>query len=70
VFAVRINFHYLFHPLYQDYTFVGRILGFFFRSTRIGIGAVIYAVVIIVGVALYFLWILLPLFAIYRAFNF
>ena len=34
-FAVRVNARYFLVPLYKDYTFLGRILGFIFRSLRI-----------------------------------
>lgn len=69
IFAVKINFRYLFHPLYQDYTFVGRILGFIFRGLRILTGSFVYAVIIIIAALFYVIWIILPLFVIYRAFN-
>lgn len=55
-FAVRVNFHYLFHPLYQDYTIIGYVLGFIFRSARILIGCFIYILIIIIAAAIYLLW--------------
>ncbi len=66
-FAVRINFRYLFQPLYQDYTVIGRILGFIFRSLRIATGSFLYALIVIVAAVFYFVWILLPPFIIYQA---
>lgn len=47
-------------PLYGDYTPMGRVLGFLFRSFRIAIGAVIYPIVFGVAAALYLVWALIP----------
>ncbi len=59
-FAVAINFHFLFQPLYKDYTIVGRILGPIFRGGRIVVGLVVYAFFAAIFLALYLVWILLP----------
>lgn len=59
-FAVRVNFHYLFHPLYQDYTVIGYTLGFIFRSIRITAGSLIYAIIIVIAAAIYLIWLLVP----------
>ena len=66
LFAVKINLRLLFHPLYRDYSIVGRILGPFFRFIRVGIGSLIYAVIGFVAVSLYILWAALPLFIVYK----
>ncbi|MBU6500420.1 MAG: hypothetical protein KGJ89_01145 [Patescibacteria group bacterium] len=70
-FAIRITFHYLFQPLYKDYTVVGRLLGFIFRSGRILIGGVIYMFVAAIFLAMYGIWLLIPAaILIYAARNF
>ena len=43
--AVKITLQHFFEPLYKDYSIIGRILGVFFRSIRILIGGVAYAVI-------------------------
>lgn len=58
--AIRITFRYLFQPLYKDYTAIGRILGFIFRSVRILIGAAVYAFFAALFLAIYAAWLLLP----------
>ncbi|HUZ92479.1 MAG TPA: hypothetical protein VNG29_00580 [Candidatus Paceibacterota bacterium] len=59
-FAVRLTLKFLFHPLYKDYTIVGRILGFIFRSGRILIGVVVYAFFAVIFFAIYLAWLLVP----------
>src|SRR3989344_697158 len=44
--ALRVTVRYFFKPLYQDYTAVGYVFGFIFRSIRILLAILIYAVVI------------------------
>lgn len=64
--ALKITALNLFEPLYQDQTFVGRILGFVFRSFSIVCATVIYLVIILIAILLYagFAWIL-PAVALY-----
>lgn len=64
--ALRITLRNLFQPLYQDYTALGYTLGFIFRSVRIALGAALYAVLITAALALYALWLSLPLFLLYK----
>ena len=70
-FAVWITLRHFFEPLYGDYTIIGYILGFFFRSLRVLIGGIIYlflAPFIILGYCLYAaLPVALILYAIYAA---
>ena len=66
VFALQVNLRYIFHPLYQDRTVIGYILGFIFRSLRIVVGFVIYVIVAIFFVALYLVWLAIPLYIIYQ----
>ena len=64
--AFRITLTYLFQPLYQDYTVIGYILGFLFRSSRLVVGGLIYAAIILTAAALYLVWLLVPVYIIYR----
>lgn len=66
--ALRITLKNLFRPLYQDRTPVGFILGFIFRMLRVVIAAVIYFVVISVGIIVYLVWILIPVYIIIKGF--
>ncbi len=65
-FALRITLRYFFQPLYQDYTFVGRILGIILRSIRITGAVLTYTIVALVSIALYIGWAAVPLYIIYR----
>ncbi|KKW16877.1 MAG: hypothetical protein UY56_C0008G0020 [Parcubacteria group bacterium GW2011_GWA1_50_14] len=59
VFALSLTARYFFHPLYQDFSIVGRIVGIFFRSGRILIGLFVYALLAVFFVLIYLAWILL-----------
>lgn len=59
-FAISITFRYLFQPLYKDYSVVGRIVGFVFRSGRILIGGVVYVFVAVLFLVAYFAWLVIP----------
>ena len=48
-FALKINLRHLFRPLYQQYTFIGYVLGFIFRGIRIIVAGFIYGLVILIG---------------------
>lgn len=60
-FALKITLRYLFQPLYQNYTFVGYILGFIFRGVRIAVAGVIYGLVVLAALVLYLLWAAIPI---------
>ncbi|MBI1839193.1 MAG: hypothetical protein HYR95_02800 [Candidatus Colwellbacteria bacterium] len=66
IFALRVNVKHLFEPLYQDKSFIGYVLGFVFRSFRVGIAAVVYLAVLALSLALYLLWIFIPPYLIYK----
>ncbi|MBI2033479.1 MAG: hypothetical protein HYT13_00025 [Candidatus Liptonbacteria bacterium] len=59
-FALRITLKYFFHPLYKDYTIVGRILGVIFRSGRIFLSLIVYSFFGLIFIGFYLLWIVLP----------
>jgi hypothetical protein len=70
-FALRVTLHYFWKPLYGDYSIVGHIFGFFFRSGRILIAAAVYLVLAVAMFAAYLVWLALPfaiLFLAYRAY--
>lgn len=66
-FAVKITLRYFFHPLYGDYTIIGRILGVFFRSARIIIGTAVYLFFAVIFLIIYLLWLLVPVIIILYA---
>ena|SRR3989344_5796052 len=65
-FAVRITVKNWFQPLYQDFTVIGYIWGFIFRTIRILVGLSVYSVFILSAIALFALWSAMPLFVIYK----
>ncbi len=66
--AFRITLRNIFKPLYGDRSFLGSILGFFFRSGRLLAAGVIYLCVIAVGIAVYLGWAAIPLYIIDKGF--
>ncbi len=58
--AVKITLQHFFEPLYKDYSIIGRVLGIVFRSIRVVLGAVIYALIGIAFAAVYLVWIIVP----------
>lgn len=69
VVALRMTAKYIFHPLYKDYSVVGRVVGFIFRTLRIIIGVVVYAVLGIACLGVYAAWVALPLAVIFFVFH-
>ena len=61
VFAVKITLLYFFHPLYGDYSIIGRILGVIFRSFRIAIGVFVYFVIAAIAALCYVFWLSIPI---------
>lgn len=59
-FAIRVNLHFLFRPLYQEYNIVGYILGFIYRFFKTLLGALVYAGIAVLAVGCYVLWAMLP----------
>ncbi|MDE2001710.1 MAG: hypothetical protein KGI60_04075 [Patescibacteria group bacterium] len=68
-FAVRITAKNWLQPLYQDYTLIGYVWGFIFRTGRIAIGLVVYLAVVLVALAGFIAWALFPLYCLYRIFH-
>lgn len=67
-FAWKITLKNLFQPLYKDYSVIGYILGFVFRSMRFLVATFVYGAVFAVAAAFYILWLLLPIFLVYKTF--
>lgn len=60
-FAIPIMIKHIWEPLYQDYTYSGRAIGFLIRSARIGLGFFVQFIFILIFGFLMLLWLLLPL---------
>lgn len=67
-FALKVTFRYWLKPLYQDYSIIGYILGFVFRTGRLFSGGLLYALIAAVGVAIYLLWAAFPIYIIAKGF--
>ena len=59
-FGIVVNARLLLHPLYGDYSPVGRIIGPFFRLGRIVLGAMTYAVLFSLAFAAWLVWLAIP----------
>ena len=59
-FAVKITLEHFFEPLYKDYSIIGRVLGVIFRSVRVMLGIVLYAVIAVLFLAVYLVWAAIP----------
>ncbi|MDO8429976.1 MAG: hypothetical protein Q7S73_01245 [bacterium] len=66
IFALQITAKNWFQPLYQDYSIIGYLWGFVFRTARIFASLVIYGIFIILSSILFILWALLPPYVIYK----
>lgn len=66
--AWRITLTYLFRPLYGDYSFIGRTIGFIFRIFRLIFGGIIYLVAFALAALVYVLWVAFPPYLLYRIF--
>ena len=66
--ALSVTLRSFFQPLYQDRSAIGYILGFFFRTIRIVIALLLYALIIAGALLLYLSWAALPVIIIYRGF--
>lgn len=67
-FALRVTFRYWLRPLYQDYSAIGYILGFIFRTGRLFAGGLIYLVAILIAAAAYLFWAAFPVYIIAKGF--
>ncbi|BCX15952.1 MAG: hypothetical protein KatS3mg098_181 [Candidatus Parcubacteria bacterium] len=67
--AIRLNFRFLFVPLYQEYNVYGYVLGFIFRFFRVLMGGLFYLLIFLGVMIVYLFWILIPPFLIYKFFT-
>lgn len=67
--ALRVTLHFFFAPLYGDYSVIGRILGVIFRTIRILIAVLLYALAAAAFLAFYIVWLLLPFLPLYMAYR-
>jgi len=66
--AFKITLRNLFQPLYQDESFIGHILGFCFRITRLASGGFIYLILITIFILLYLAWVAVPFYILFKIF--
>lgn len=65
--AWKITIKNIFKPLYKDYSVMGYILGFIFRSLRVVFSSIVYVIYFVFALGLYILWLLMPAVVIYGA---
>jgi len=59
-FAWRITIRNIFEPLYGDYSFIGYVLGFFFRFVRFIVGSISYLFLFLMALFCIFAWCVVP----------
>jgi len=67
--ALRMTLRYFFQPLYKDYSVIGRILGVIFRTCRIFVSVVVYAIVLFIFLTTYILWLVAPIILVLYIFG-
>lgn len=67
-FAIPAMLAHISEPLYQDYTYAGRIIGFFIRSGRIILGLIVEFIIIIFFGLLVLVWLVLPIVIVFKIF--
>lgn len=58
--ALVVTLKNLFQPLYKDYTIIGYIIGFIFRSIRLIVASVVYLVFFSIAAVIYLIWLVIP----------
>jgi hypothetical protein len=64
--AFVLTLRHFFEPLYQDYSVIGYVFGFVFRTLRLMLGAAIYLVLIPPFIALFIAWALIPVWVVFH----
>ncbi|MBT7349508.1 ATP-dependent Clp protease ATP-binding subunit [candidate division WWE3 bacterium] len=59
--SFALNLRMLFVPLFHDYTWVGRLMGFVYRIIKIVFGLAALVVLLVLGVGVTLLWVLVPI---------
>lgn len=60
-FAVQHMLRNITRPIFQDYDWQGRVIGFFIRLVRILLALIIYVLTFVVYVLAYLIWLAFPL---------
>jgi hypothetical protein len=68
-FAWKITAQNIFKPLYGDYSLVGYVMGFLFRSARLLGTSIVYLFLFLISVVLYLIWVLVPPALLFNVFN-
>lgn len=66
VIALKVTWRNLLQPLYQERDAFGYVLGFLFRSIRLIIGSLFYAVIISFAALLFLIWAAVPPYIVLR----
>lgn len=61
-FAVQHMLRNITRPIFQDYDWQGRIIGFFLRLARILLAVFVYFLTFLLYVVVYLLWLAFPIF--------
>ncbi len=69
VIALKVTARFLFQPLYGDYSVIGYVFGFIFRSIRLAFGIVTYAFVATIYLVIYLAWVAVPPYLLFRMFS-
>jgi hypothetical protein len=65
-FALKVNVRYWLHPLFQEKSILGYLVGFFARTVRIVLASIVYAFIILIALGVYLAWIVLPIWVVYK----
>jgi hypothetical protein len=66
VFAIRIMWQHISEPMYQDYTWQGRVIGFAIRSLRILLGLFVEGIIVLILAVVMLVWLVLPLLVVVK----
>lgn len=64
--ALKVTLRHFKEPLYQDYSVLGYVLGFVFRSVRIILSSMLYAGIVILFAGIYAAWVSIPPYIIWQ----
>lgn len=70
ILAWKVTLKNIFQPLYKDFSAIGYVFGFIFRSARLVLGGFIYLCIFVLAAVVFLIWILFPVYVILRIFNF
>ncbi|MFA7169840.1 MAG: hypothetical protein WC178_03220 [Candidatus Paceibacterota bacterium] len=67
--GVLINLRLITQPIFGDYSYIGRIIGPFFRLGRVVFGCIMIALSTLVIFIIYIFWLLSPVVAVFMTFE-